>query len=358
MAITDGSLGEEAPWIIQLCSGPEGKVLTKQEEYELIAQAQVAIKPERDPKKIGKRTGKTKGWVNRPAKLLKKYPNSFKNRPELKATLKRMATQGDLALTKLLKHNYRLIISVARKFQGRGLSWEDMIQQGSDGFAYAVAKFNLKSNNKLSTYASQWIRQRITRSIDNVGRTIRIPIHMQAQITEIKHIYRKYIQSEQDKPTSEEIADLYNLNPRKRKDFKPITKEDAEELGRYLHGIGSLDEPAGEDENLSAIDYLGDASPSPESTTEFSMDKDYLNSILCTLPSGDRIFIQFKYGLVDNSPKSDAKTAEAFRLTIKEVKEREAQIISALSKIADPGKVSMDKEVEIFSVILLAARET
>lgn len=354
MSIEDQSLGEEAPWIIALCSGAKGKVLSKEREYELIKAAQRAIRPEKDPKKT-KKDSKTKRWVNKPAVMLSKYKENLKRRPQLTASLRKRAREGDKAITELLEHNYRLIISVAKKFQNKGLSWEDMIQQGSDGFIYAVAKFNTGSGNKLSTYATQWIRQRISRSIENIGRAIRIPIHMQTKITEIKYIYRKHVQLEQERPTSEEIAELYNLNYRNKKGFKPMTKEEAEELGRYIQSIGSLDEPAGEDDNLSALYYIGDETPGPEHDAQGSMEKAYLNSVLCTLPSGDRIFIQFKYGLVDNSPKSDAKTAEAFKITMKEVKEREVRILQDLSKLVDRDKFACDSDIEIFSVILISA---
>lgn len=354
MPIEDKSLGEEEGWIITLCSGNKGKVLSAEREYELIKAAQRAIRPEKDPKKT-KKDSKTKRWVNKPAVMLKKYQENLKRRPALKASLQKRAREGDKAITELLEHNYRLIISVAKKFQNKGLSWGDMIQQGSDGFIYAVAKFNTGTGNKLSTYATQWIRQRISRSIENIGRSIRIPIHMQSKITEIKYIYRKHVQLEQERPTSEEIAELYNLNYKNKKGFKPMTKEEAEELGRYLQTIGSLDEPAGEDDNLSALYYIGDENPGPEQDAQVSMDKSYLNTVLCTLPSGDRIFIQFKYGLVDNSPKSDAKTAEAFKITMKEVKEREARILQDLSKVVDRGKFSPDAPIELFSVILISA---
>lgn len=352
--IQDESLGLAAPWIITLCSSAKGKVLSPEREYELIKQAQKAIRPEKDPKKT-KKDKKTKRWVNHPAKLLKKYEKNLARRPKLKASLQKLSREGDKAITELLEHNYRLIINIGKKFQDRGLSWEDMIQQGADGFIYAVAKFDTTTGYKLSTYASQWIRQRISRSIENIGRAIRVPIHMQAQINEVKYIYRKYVQSEQEKPTSEEIAALYNAHYSKKKGFKPMTKEEAEELGRHMQGIGSLDEPAGEDDNLSTLYYIGDESPGPESDTELAMDREYLNTALCSLPSGDRIFIQFKYGLVDNNPKSDIKTAEAFKISVKEVKEREAQVLAKLRDLVDPDKTCLDREIEIFSVILISA---
>ena len=345
MSTADESLKKEAQWVVDICSGPEGKVLSKEKEYELIAVAQQAIKYDKN----------RASYANKPKRILKNFPALGKRRPALAKKLQRLAIIGENAATELLKHNYRLIISIAKKLQSRGLSWEDMIEKGSDGFMYAVARFDLSSNNKLSTYASQWIRQRIARAIENVGRGIRIPIHMQQKINEIKYIYRKYVQDEQDKPSSEEIAYLYNLNPRNKKNFKPITKEEAEELGRYIQDITSLDQTTGDDENLTVLSYIKDDNSGPEVETELRMDKDYLISLLSNLGHEDQAFIKFKYGLVDNSPKTEAKVAEAFQITIKEVKDREARILEDLGKIIDPRQTNLDRTVPIYSLILLAA---
>jgi len=338
MSIEDGSLQEEAKWIIDICSSSKGKVLSREKEYELMVLAQPAIRAQR---------------------ILNKKSNqkSLSVKPRTKAGLTRIARLGDKAVTELLQHNYRLIIKIASKLQGRGLSWEDMIQHGSDGLLYAVLKFNLKSGNKLSTYASQWIRQRISRAIENTGRAIRIPIHMQAKINEIKYIYRKHVQDEQEKPSSEEIAYLYNLNPRNKANFKPITKEEAEELGRYIQDITSLDETTGDDENLSILSYIRDEGSSPEETSQKMMDKQYVMSILSTLSFDDQAFIKFKYGLVDETPKSDAKCAEAFKCTMKEVREREARILNTLANSATLDKTNVVKNVQKHSVVVLSAGE-
>jgi len=359
MSFNDESLGAEAPWIITLCSSAKGKTLTKEKERELVVKAQLAIRPVFDKGRNGKaKKDTTNRWLNRPAHILKTYGPSLNRRPDLKAKLQHMSKVGDKAITELLEHNYRLIISIARKLQGRGMSWEDMIQHGSDGFVYAVAKFDLKKNFKLSTYASQWIRQRINRAIEQTAKPIRLSNSTHQRINELKFIYKQSLQLEQEKPSSEEIAERYNLHyakQKKKKDFKPMTKEEAEELGRSLMDIQSLDSSSGDDPNLLALHYIKDEKEGPEVTTETSMDKEYLQSVLCTLPSGDRIFIQFKYGLVDNSPKTDAKTAEMFKIPIKEVKAREAQILQSLATMMEAQKTSLDMEVEIFSVILISA---
>ena len=145
-----------------------------------------------------------------------------------------------------------------------------------------------------------------------------------------------------------------NLNPRNKKNFKPITKEEAEELGRYIQDIGSLDEPTGDDENLSVLSYIKDEGVGPEDITEKVMDKEYVASILCTLPSGDSAFIKFKFGLVDDTPKSDAKTAEAFQMTIKQVRENEVRILGELLKVAELNKSNMERDDEVYSVILIS----
>lgn len=337
--IFDASLQLECPDIVRKASAC--KVLTKDEEYRLIEQAQLSIKP------------RPATWFNRPARILTTYPTQLARKPKTTAGLKRLVRLGDIAITKLIEHNYRLIISIAKKFQGRGLSWSDLIQHGSDGFVYAVAKFNLGTGNKLSTYATQWIRQRISRAIENTSRAIRIPIHMQSKINEIKYIYRKFLERDEGAPSSEEIAQIYNLNSRKKKNFQPITKEEAEELGRHMQNITSLNESAGDDENLTILDYIRDACPGPEGDVEVDMDKQELNRLIVQLPREDQVFIKFKYGLVDGAPKSDAKAAQAFSIPIKQVKEIETNILAQLNAFANPARTNLDKEIEVFSVLVL-----
>lgn len=312
--------------------------MSKEKEYELIKVAKPSIRAQR---------------------LLynKKNQKFFARHPKLRQGVDKIGKQGLKAQRLLLEHNYRLIVHIAKKLQGRGLSWEDMVQHGSDGFLYAVSRFDVSTNNKLSTYASQWIRQRISRAIENTGRLIRIPIHMQAKINEIRYIYRKYLQdNNQEKPTSDEIAALYNLNSRNRKTFKPITKEEAEELGRHIQDITSLDESAGEDDNLSVMHYVRDENLGLELQTELSSDQKYLNKLVALLPfSFSQQFIKFRYGLVDGVHKSDIRVSEAFQMPFKAVREEEAKILAELAKLADIKDTNLDREVEIFSVIVHVA---
>lgn len=334
MSIRDESLNTEAPWIIAIAS--RRKVLTKSEEYELIKVAKPSIRAQR--------------LVNR-----KKYQKSLDRRPALRASLEKLGQSGMKEQKILLEHNYRLIIHTAKKLHGRGLSWEDMIQHGSDGFLYAVSRFDTTTNNKLSTYASQWIRQRISRAIENTGRIIRIPIHMQAKINDIRYIYRKYVQEKQENPSSEEITTIYNLNTRNKKNFKPITKEEAEELGRHLQDIHSLDDSAGDDDNLSVLHYVEDEKSSVVENTEEAANKEYLASLLSTLPKDEQEFMKFRFGLVDGAPKTDGRTGEVFGMTVREVREKERAILDKLTNKANPNKTSLDFELENLGLILLSA---
>jgi DNA-directed RNA polymerase sigma subunit (sigma70/sigma32) len=178
---------------------------------------------------------------------------------------------------------------------------------------------------------------------------------MQSKINEIKYIYRKFLERDEGAPSSEEIAQIYNLNSRKKKNFQPITKEEAEELGRHMQAITSLNESAGDDENLTILDYIRDACPGPEGDVEVDMDKQELNRLITQLPKEDQVFIKFKYGLVDGAPKSDAKAAQAFSIPIRQVKEIETNILAQLNAFANPARTNLDKEIEIFSVLILAA---
>ena len=361
--IFDSSLKIECPEITRIASA--NKVIKdRAEEYDLIRSAQLALRPAYTDSYKKKETKKPKfsakkvrvfekaTWCNKADKILKKY--NLDKHPKIKAELERRHRIADAAITKLIKHNYRLIISIARKFQGKGLSWSDLIQFGSDGFVYAVAKFDMTTGNKLSTFATQWIRQRISRAIENFSRAIRIPIHMQAIINEVKHIYKECLEDGEGPPTSRDITKIYNENRRKKKNFQPITKEEAEEVGRHMQHITSLNEAAGDDENLTILDYIRDACPGPEGDIEVDMDKQELNRLIVKLPKEDQVFIKFKYGLVDGSPKSDAKAAQAFSIPIKQVRELETNILAQLNSFASQDRTNLAKEVEIFSVLILS----
>jgi RNA polymerase primary sigma factor len=325
------SMVQEIPQIIKICTS--SAVLTKTEEYDLIRLARPALKAQ---------------------KILANplYKERLKTSPARQRLL-RCSQRGQKAQKKLLEHNYRLIISVAKKLRGRGLSWEDMIQHGSDGLLYAVEKFDSSTGNKLSTYATQWIRQRIGRAIENTGRLIRIPIHMQAKMNEVRYIYRQFVEDNQETPSSEEIAFLYNLNKRNKKNFKPITSEEAEELGRYMQEIGSLDETSGEDETLNLHSYISDDTFNPEDTTETRLNKDVLTQLLAKLSPPDQAFIKYKWGLVDGQAKTDHKVAESFGITPKEVKEKEATLLGVLRQAGDPRHLNLDFDKKTYTVVLL-----
>ena len=180
---------------------------------------------------------------------------------------------------------------------------------------------------------------------------------MQSIINEVKHIYKECLEEGEGPPTSTEITKIYNENRRKKKNFKPITKEEAEEVGRHMQAVTSLNEAAGDDENLTILDYIRDACPGPEGDVEVDMDKQELNRLIVQLPKEDQVFIKFKYGLVDGMPKSDAKAAQAFSIPIKQVKELETNILAQLNSFASQDRTNLAKEVETFSVLILSAPE-
>jgi len=265
----------------------------------------------------------------------------------------RSAQAGDQkALTLLIKHNLRLVISIARRFQGRGVPLEDLVQEGKLGLMRAIRGFELDRNLKLSTYATQWIRQFVNRSIENKGKLIRIPIHMLSKITEIKRIFRKYTEDNLGvTPSSEEIAALYNMNLGNKRNFKPITYEEAEELGRFMQDLYSLDDSTSEDDHLTIMHYIGSEN---SDATEATLDKEYLKSLLTILPEEDRIFLEIKYGFLDWENKSDHQMAELFQTTVKEIKKKEEEILMVLREAAERNKVNMEKGIttEKFNLVL------
>lgn len=247
------------------------------------------------------------------------------------------------ARDKLLNHNLRLILSILKKFRNKGLSEADLFQEGATGFLRALEKFEIARGYKLSTYATWWIAQRMSRAIQNKGRLIRIPIHIQDKLTKIKKKYRAYIEDNQEIPTSEELAELCG-----------ISNEEAKELGRYLQEIGSLDETAGEDENLAVLSYLAcNEDAQPEIQIEESSNNDYLYSLINLLPKEDRTFIILKYGFLDHEEKTKFEMAELLNIPPNEIQKKENAILHQLRQLADRQKVNMESS-NTYNLILTA----
>lgn len=264
-----------------------------------------------------------------------------------------LAQNGDtLAWNKLVRHNFRLVIHYAKKYVNQGLDFEDLIQEGLIGLCIAIHKFDT-SRGALSTYATWWIRQAITRALDNTSRPIRIPIHKLNEFRVVRRVYREFVEKwsvaeeeyEEDgepqertgaTPTADELAILIakaaEIDPKKR--LKNIDRDEIEFLGRMLMPVTSLDKSHSDDENLSALDFLAaETEQQPEVLAEDQSNKIKLLDKLKLLDEDDRIFVMLKFGLADGRER-DRKQMSAFKkMTEADAQKRLDSILAKLRKL-------------------------
>jgi RNA polymerase sigma factor (sigma-70 family) len=256
------------------------------------------------------------------------------NYEEVKITC--LKEQRDIK-TELLNRNLKLIIKEAKKYIGRGLPLEDLIQEGSTGLLRAIEKFEIERGNKLSTYAVRWIQQRIGRALENKSRLVKIPANILGQINELKRKYKDFTELENRPPSAEEIAEILN-----------IPTERAKELGRLLYSSVSLDETVGEDENLSMINYVVDNhTTSSEEKCENKADKGYIQELLKDIPEEDAKFVKLKYGFFDNKERTDKEMSQLLKISLKEIREKDAIILTKLRERADISKVNTNIQTNL-----------
>lgn len=252
------------------------------------------------------------------------------------------------AMNALVLHNHRLIISIAKRYFNRGVDFADLVQYGAEGVKRAVELFEIERGHKLSTYASQWIRQKIGRGIENTGRLIRIPNNVLQKLSKIKRIYGNYIQEFQEYPPSELIAKKFNEKFPK----ESITAEEAEKLREYLQDIESLDKPASSDgDNLTLLHYVCDEGYEDE-PLETNNDYNILYDAIEFLPEYDSQFIVHRYRLLDgyvaeNTKRSDKQMSSDFGISMNEVQRKEKEILDALRAIIDRRSLNLEAEQQV-----------
>lgn len=247
------------------------------------------------------------------------------------------------AWDKLIKHNIKLVIHIAKKYTNQGLSFEDLIQEGLCGLVIAIEKFDLK-RGALSTYATWWIRQAITRAIDNTSRSVRIPIHRLNEYRVVRRVYREFVERWGTTPNSEELSILITkaseIDPKKR--IKAMSKEDVELLGRMLHPQVYLDESNSDDDNLTMLDYLSsDELQQPEVLAEDSWNKESLIKLLNVLPEDDRQFIMLRFGLIDGKERDKRDMAPHRRMTETEAQKKVDAILAQLRGVANKNEFNL-----------------
>ncbi|MDF6042336.1 RNA polymerase sigma factor [Streptomyces sp. JH14] len=239
---------------------------------------------------------------------------------QLAVDLDRLVVMGRMAKRRLIEANLRLVVSVAKRYVGRGLTMLDLVQEGNLGLIRAVEKFDYARGYKFSTYATWWIRQAMSRALADQARTIRVPVHVVELINRVVRVQRRMLQERGYEPTPEEVAVQLDLTP-----------ERVGEVLRLAQEPVSLHAPVGEEDDVALGDLIedGDAA-SPVESAAFLLLREHLEAVLSTLNERERKVVQLRYGLADGRPRTLEEIGRIFGVTRERIRQIESKTLNKL----------------------------